>query len=341
MAKEKENGMANVGEEKKAEVSGKGMIGGFDLDDIVKRAQSLYGKDKAGAMQIGTGKSLVRPVGDKDFILWRKNNFWQELTGLKGIPFSKFVQVSGKMDSGKSSLAGQFMVEAQEQGYFVILWDSEQKFSPERYDNHLGGDSSKLLVVDTNSIIDGVGAITNLVRIIKEKSEEAKIFIVWDSIGASLNKTENDDEINDMSKQPGIAAKENGWACKRFGKLINNYQNRATGEHTIAILAVNQVYSQLMTPGLKEKGGEALQYFSSIIVQLTRKRDLNKVKGGKKIKFGILTRARVKKNHLFSGTENVAELDVVVSADGLSLPDEIKKKDVEVQGWDDADNDSE
>ncbi len=338
MAKGKEN-MGSV-ENSDGGKPEKRLVAGLDLDAIVKAAQSLYGKDKAGAMQIATGKSLVRPTEDRDFILWRKNNFWQELTGLKGIPFSKFVQISGKMDSGKSSLAAQFMVEAQDQGHFVILWDSEQKFSPERYDDHLGGDSSKLLVVDTNSIIDGVDAISKLVRMIKEKSAEAKIFIVWDSIGASLNKTENDEDNNDMSKQPGIAAKENGWATKKFGKLINNYQNRDTGEHTIAILAVNQVYAQLMAPGLKEKGGEALQYFSSIIVQLTRKKDLNKVKGGKKIKFGILTRARVKKNHLFSGTENVAELDAVVSADGLSLPDDIKKKDTEVQGWDDSDSDS-
>jgi RecA/RadA recombinase len=199
----------------------------------------------------------------------------------------------------------------------------------------MGGRSSDLLVVDTNDIIGGAKAVAYFIHAIKEQKHDAKILVVWDSVGASINSTESDEDEEDFSRQPGVAAKENGWALRKFNKLMNQYINKETGGATIAVLCINQVYANIGSVGVTEKGGQTLQYLSSLIIQLTRKKDLTRVKNGKKLKFGIQSVARTKKNHLFDGADVIAQTDIVVSASGIHLLDEIKKSS-DIKIWDES-----
>jgi hypothetical protein len=165
--------------------------------------------------------------------------------------------------------------------------------------------------------------------------------LVWDSVGASLNTTEDvdDDDNEDYSKQPGVSAKQVKWAIKKLNAMISRYRNPKTGQQTIAACLVNQVYSNIGSVGYKEAGGDGLYYFSSIILNLSRKTDLSRVRQGLKIKYGIVTRAKVKKNHLFDGEDCIAELDLVISADGIQLENEVKSKadKAGITGWDEKD----
>ena len=312
----------------------------LDINKLVKKAQETYGKKDQGlARQLSTGKTIIRPSEDKDFIVWTKGDHWKALTNLKGIPYGRIVQISGKPDSGKSTHAMAFMKFAQDQGTLVILWDSERKFSPTRFDDKIGGNSDQLLVIDTNKIIDGAKAVAQLVHAAKEMNPNVKILIVWDSVGASLNSTEDRDD-EDFSQQPGVSAKETSYAIKKFNKLANKYMNKETGEETLATLVINQTYASIGmgAPTQIEKGGNEIYYLSSIIVQLSRKQDLNRVKDGNKYKYGIVSRAKIKKNHMFEGNECISELDLVISADGIHLAKDIKSiKDIE--GWDSEDED--
>lgn len=313
----------------------------IDINKLVTKARSFYQKkDQGHASKLSTGKNIVRPTLDEDFVVWSGGSHWKALTGLRGIPFGRLIQISGKSDSGKSTHAMGFMKFAQDQGVLVILWDSERKFSASRFDNKMNGCSDDLLVVDTNNIIDGSKAVANFIHAAKEMDPNIKILVVWDSVGASLNSTEDVDDEEDYSKQPGVAAKETNYAIKKFVKLANRYSNKETGKDTIAILAINQTYA---TIGMgmsvqKEKGGDGIYYHSSVIIQLSRKKDLTKVKGGDKYKYGIVSRAKVKKNHLFDGDECISELDIVVSADGIGLVKETKNS-ADIKGWDDPDED--
>lgn len=303
----------------------KKVVAGLDLNKLIKNAQESYGKKEGGlAKALSTGDCISRPTDDDDFIRWTFGDHWETLTHLKGLPFGRIVQLSGKPDSGKSSHAMAFMKAAQDQNVLCIIWDAERKFSAARFDNHMKGDSSSLLLVDTNSIIDGARGVAELVNAAKEQDPEVKILIVWDSVGASLNRSENSDETEDMSLQPGMNAREVSWAIKKFNKLINRYRNRETGKESIAVLVVNQTYANIGSVGQTEKGGSELYYLSSLIIQLSRKGDLTHIRGGERYKFGITSRAKVKKNHLFAGDESVAEMDVVVGADGIHLAKDVK-----------------
>lgn len=320
-----------------AKTENKNVVANIDINKLVKKAQESYAKKDQGlAKKLSTGKTIIRPSEDKDFILWTKGEHWKSLTSLKGLPFGRIVQISGKPDSGKSTHAMCFMKFAQDQDVLVILWDAERKFSPKRFDEKMGGTSDNLLVVDTNKIIDGAKAVAQFVHAAKEMNPDSKILIVWDSIGASLNSTEDKEDDEDFSQQPGVSAKETSYAIKKFNKLSNKYTNNETGEATIATLVINQTYASIGmgAPTQIEKGGNEVYYLSSVIIQLSRKKDLNRVKGGDTYKYGIVSRAKVKKNHLHEMDECIAEMDLVVSADGIHLAKDVKNFD-DIKGWDD------
>jgi RecA/RadA recombinase len=316
------------------------LVAGIDINKLVKKAQDTYGKkDQGFAKQLSTGKTIIRPAEDKDFVVWTKGDHWSALTGLRGLPFGRVIEISGKPDSGKSTHAMVFMKCAQDQGVLVILWDAERKFSAKRFDEKMGGNSDQLLVVDTNKIIDGAKAVAQLIHTAKEMNPNVKILVVWDSVGASLNSNEDKEDDEDFSAQPGKAAIENNYAIKKFNKLMHRYMNRETGEDSITTLVINQTYTTIGAgvPTQKEKGGDGIYYLSSVIVQLSRKQDLTRTRGGEQYKYGIVSRAKVKKNHLFEGDESIAVLELVISADGIHLAKDIKSFD-DIKGWD-ADDD--
>lgn len=300
----------------------------FNLESIVNKARGFYKKtETAIAKQISTGVDIVRPEKDSDFVKWTSSDHWAKLTGILGIPFGKIVQISGKPDSGKSTHAACFMVDAQKQGVLVILWDSEGKFAKRRFEEKMGGNASDLIIVNTNNIEEGAVAIANIVYAAKSEYPKCKILLVWDSVGASINSKENDEDTEDFSSQPGVDAREIGRSIRKINKLMFKYFNKETGEHSIAALIVNQVYDNIGSVGSKEKGGGQLAFLSSIIIQMSRVTDLIKTKNKVKVKHGIVTRAKVKKNHLFDGDECVAELNLEVSSSGIKIYGASKSSD--------------
>jgi RecA/RadA recombinase len=313
----------------------------FDINKIVDIAKSSYAKgDRGLASQLTTGSDLVRPKSDDDFVLWTFGDTWSKGVGLRGLPFGRLVQIAGKVDSGKSTHALLFALAAQQQGTVVIYWDSERKFAATRFQK-MGGDPAKLLMVDTNNIVNGCKAVAQMVHATKEAYPKAKILIVWDSVGASISSVEDKEDTEDINMQPGVTAKEVSWAVRKFNKLINKYFDRENGKETIAALAINQTYVSIGgygAPTQIERGGTELGYLSSVIVQLSRKQDLTRTKDGDKYKYGIVSKMKVRKNHLHDQETNLDSVDIVVSADGIYLASDIKSFD-DIQGWDDKDGD--
>lgn len=296
----------------------------IDINKVVADTRATYGKkEKSLKDQIGTGANITKPTEDHQFVLWKESH-WEDLTGIKGLPFGYIVQIAGRPDSGKSSHAMAFMKQAQDQGVTVIFWDSEKKFSTKRYDDYFGGSSENMLWIGARAILEGGDAIARVISAIKAQSPNEKVLVVWDSVGGSLAKNESEQSLLD-GKQMAAAAKENGQVVRSFVNLMEKYKNKETNEDTIAFLLINQVYSNIGAPGQKESGGQKVEFHSSVILQLTRKSDLLIQREGKKYKTGIVTRAKVKKNHLFDGKDNIAELEVAVTASDVMVYEKKKK----------------
>lgn len=296
----------------------------IDISKIVKEVKGRYGKKTGLACDVGTGTDTVLSTSDSAYVLSDRVEFWKPLVGIRGIPYGRIIQISGKEDSGKSTTAMLFMKAAEDSGSVIIFWDSEKKFDVSRYRDRMGGNPDNMLVSRSKLIVEGAKQVAWFIDAVKSQDPNKKILVVWDSVGSTQSSVNGEDENDDYSRQPGVDAREVGFALKKLVGRMERYRNPETGEDTIGILCINQVYANIGSHGHKERGGSQLAFLSSVIVQLTRKKDLVKTRGGFKIKYGILTRAKVKKNHLFSGEDCVAELDLIVTADGIFLEDKTR-----------------
>jgi RecA/RadA recombinase len=299
----------------------------LNIAEIVEKAKGRFSKKNSSiAARMKTGDQIILSSNPEDYISSPETDeFWKPLTGLLGLAFGRIFQIAGKPDSGKSTAAMMFMKAAQDRGYLVNLWDVEGKFDSMRYRDRIGGKPEDILVAPSRNIIEGVKQVAAYVKTIKEMDRSQKILIVWDSVGGSLNSAE-DEENDDFSKQPGVTAREVSWGIRRFNQLIERYRDD-DGNYTIAVLCINQVYANIGSVGTKQKGGLELEFLSSLILEMSRKGSLTKVRKGQKIRYGIKTVARVRKNHLFGGEDCIAELDLIVSAGGIVLAQKVNDVD--------------
>lgn len=296
----------------------------IDIAGIVAETQKLYSKDKKAQGMITTGDTIRQEYEAKDGVPVPKGHPLAELVGLPCVPYNKIVQISGPPDSGKSTSSGQLMASAQNSGHVVILWDSEDKFDAHRFEKQFGGQAADILLVKTNEILQGGEKVRKLITVIKDKYPKVPVLIVWDSVGGSQARGAAERELDsEKHGQPGQDAKENGSVMKMMVGLVNKYPD------SIAMVLINQVYAKIgfMQHGNQESGGKKIEFHSSLIIQLKRIKVLTKVVNKVKVKYGILTRATVSKNHLSQSETSLHQLDFEITAAGAKVSTEHAEDD--------------
>lgn len=285
----------------------------ISVADIVAETQKLYKKDAAGAAMIGTGDLIRKPTKPEDFVLAPKGHPWQTLTGMLGLPYDSIVQIAGAYDSGKSTVAGQFMAAAQKQGVNVILGDSEKKFDKLRFEKHFGGNSKELLVVQSTMIRKLAGGMLKYIKTIKTMDPDAKILLVHDSIGGSVSRSRAERDIDDAkSNQPGSEAVENSDYMKHVVATMDKYPG------SIALLLINQMTDKIGfgQKGQSRSGGHKISFHSSLIIEMRKIKTLTKVVNKVEQKTGIITSAKIDKNHLSTTENSVNKMNILVNASG-------------------------
>ncbi len=298
----------------------------FNIGAIVADVQKLYNKDPKAKAMITTGDTIRQTYTAKDGVPVPEGHPLRELVGLPCVPYNKITQISGPPDSGKSTSSGQLMAAAQKSGHLVILLDSEDKFDAQRFDTKFGGNSAEVLLVKTNEILQGGEKLRKLAVAVKDKYPDAKLFLVWDSVGGSQARGAAERELDsEKHGQPGQDAKENGAVMKMFVGLINKYND------SISVLLINQVYAKIgfMAHGDAESGGKKIEFHSSLIIRLKRVKTLIKTVKGQKVKYGIITRATVTKNHLSQSDTSLHQLDFEITASGANVSSEQSEGDIE------------
>jgi len=296
----------------------------FDIQAIVSDVQKLYNKDKKSQNMIVTGDTIRQTYTAKDGVPIPAGHPIRELVGLPCLPYNKIVQVSGPPDSGKSTCAGELLASAQNTGHIGAVWDAEDKFDAQRFDTKFKGKAADLIIIKTNEILQGGEKMRKSVIAIKTRYPDAKILLVWDSVGGSQARGAAERELDsEKHGQPGQDAKENGAVMKMFVGLINKYPD------SISILLINQVYAKIgfMQHGDAESGGKKVEFHSSLIVRLKRIKPLIKTVKGLKVKYGILTRATVSKNHLSQSETSLHQLDFNIEASGSKVSEEQSEGD--------------
>ena len=287
----------------------------IDVSLIVKDMQKLYAKDKKAQSIICSGDSVKTFYTETDGAPFPQGHPLQALTSLPCIPYNKIMQVAGKPDCGKSTFAAELMASSQKANVQVIIWDAEDKFDANRF-TAMGGIPKDLLLIKTNEILKGAELVRKYIIAIKEQDLEAKILLVWDSVGGSQSRSHAERELDsERHAQPGQDAKENGSVMKMLVALINKYPD------SIATYLVNQTYAKIgfMQKGDATSGGTKIEYHSSLIIMLKRIKVLTKTVKGVVTKYGIITRATVSKNHLSPSATSVHQMDFQITAEGAKL----------------------
>jgi recombination protein RecA len=243
----------------------------FDISkfrkDITKSIQGLSIGFNDPTDWIGTGNYALNYLISGDFN--------------KGIPLGKVTVFAGESGAGKSYIcSGNIVKNAQEQGIFVILVDTENALD-ESWLHALGVDTdpAKLLKLNMSMIDDVAKAISTFMIDYKELPEQDRMKVLWviDSLGMLLTPTDvNQFEAGDMKGDMGRKP-------KALTALVRNCVNMF-GSYGVGLVATNHTYASqdMFDPDDKISGGQGFIYASSIVVAM-KKMKLKEDEDGNKV----------------------------------------------------------
>jgi RecA/RadA recombinase len=196
----------------------------------------------------------------------------------KGVPLGKVTVFAGESGAGKSFIcSGNLVRNAQEQGIYVILIDSENALD-EQWLHALGVDTSedKLLKLNMAMIDDVAKTISEFMKEYKAMAEKPKVLFVIDSLGMLLTPTDVDqfeagNMKGDMGRKP-----------KALTSLVRNCVNMF-GSYNVGLVCTNHTYASqdMFDPDDKISGGQGFIYASSIVIAM-RKLKLKEDESGDK-----------------------------------------------------------
>ena len=199
----------------------------------------------------------------------------------KGIPLGKVTVFAGESGAGKSYIcSGNVIKNAQEQGIYVVLIDSENALD-ESWLRALGVDTSedKLLKLNMAMVDDVAKTISVFMKDYRATPEEdrPKVLFVLDSLGmlmtnVAVNQFDSGDLKGDMGHKP-----------KALKSLVTNCVNMF-GSCNVGLIATNHSYESQdpYNPDPKISGGSGFVYASSIVVAM-KKLKLKEDEAGNKV----------------------------------------------------------
>jgi len=223
----------------------------------------------------------------------------------KGVPLGKVTVFAGESGAGKSYFcSGNIIKNAQEQGIYVILVDSENALD-ESWMQALGVDTSpdKLLKLSMAMIDDVAKTISTFMSEYKAlpDGERPKVLFVIDSLGmlltpTDINQFDSGDLKGDLGRKP-----------KALTALVRNCVNMF-GSYNVGMVCTNHTYASqdMFDPDDKISGGQGFIYASSIVVAM-RKLKLKEDEDGNKISdvMGIRAACKVMKTRYAKPFESV------------------------------------
>lgn len=187
----------------------------------------------------------------------------------KGIPLGKVTVFAGESGAGKSYIcSGNVIKNAQSQGIFVVLIDSENALD-EAWLQALGVDTSeeKLLKLNMAMINDVGKTISTFMKDYKAMAIEdrPKVLFVIDSLGMLMTDIQVDQF--DAGNMKG----DMGHKPRQLKTMVTNCVNMI-GSCNVGIIATNHSYESQdpYSPDPKISGGSGFVYASSIVVAMKK-----------------------------------------------------------------------
>lgn len=282
----------------------------YNLNKIVEDAQKLYNKTPSKLNNIGLGSKL-RGLEDSDFLIMPE--WWQKGTNTKGLPFGKIVMIAGDSDSGKTSCAIEAMKAAQQQEVAVLYVETEGKTTTKDLENW-GVDASQVMLVQESIAERAFEAMFALWDEFFKSYPRGRLLVVFDSLGNVVSMRDSEIDLTTSNQKPGGKGQIN-----RLGlnKLVAKRD-----ENDVAVLIINYTYANIGSPGVTNAGGKAVNFFSCLTYQTSRKQWLEKTVKGVKHRIGAKVQWRLFKNHIDKANPGPKSIELDITAEGIKLSGE-------------------
>jgi recombination protein RecA len=190
-----------------------------------------------------------------------------------GLPYGRQVLIWGSKSSAKSSLCLQMIGLAQKEGKVCAWIDAEMSYD-KKWAEHMGVDTSKLIVSKARTINDMVDVGVNLM-------EAGVDMIVVDSITSLLPAIyfeKDSDELKQLenTKQIGAESRDfsNAW------KMLN-YANNKVKPTLLVLISQSRNNISAMYTSQQPTGGQATKFYSSTVIKLFSSESDNQAIKGK------------------------------------------------------------
>lgn len=279
----------------------------YNLDKVISDTQKLYNKTPNKLNNVGLGSKL-RGLEDTDFLIMP--DWWQKATNTKGIPFGKIVMIAGDSDSGKTSCAISAMKAAQSQDVAVLYVETEGKTTTQDMLSW-GVDPNQVMLVQESIAERAFEAMFAVWDGFFKSYPDGKLLVIFDSLGNVVSARDAEMDLTTSNQKPGGKGQIN-----RLGlnKLIAKRD-----EDDVAVLIINYTYDNIGSPGKTNAGGKAVNFFSSLTYQTSRKQWLEKTVKGEKHRIGARVQWRLFKNHIDKANPGPKTVELDITASGIEL----------------------
>lgn len=278
----------------------------FKMSELANNIRKQFKDNHKIASRIGVGSNLSK-LEDKDYIIMPP--WWRHCTGVAGLPFGKLVMIAGDSDSGKTSAAIEAMKAAQTQEVGVIYVETEGKTTEADLKNW-GVDPENILLIKSSIAEEAFELMFAAWDGFKASYPGAPLLIIFDSIGNVVSQRDSEIDLTEQNSKPGGKGQVN--------RLAINKMVAKRDEDNAAILIINYTYDNIGSPGKTNAGGKAVNFFSSLTFQTTRKGWHEKQIKGEKVRVGADVQWKLFKNHLDRSGVKKKEFTLRITSEGIT-----------------------
>jgi RecA/RadA recombinase len=192
----------------------------------------------------------------------------------KGIPSGRIIGFSGPTSCGKTYIINKILANAQKEGRYVVVFDTENAVDAQSATN-MGMDPSRVKYCPVETVEQCRNQISQFLDSVIEKKLKSQFIISVDSLG-NLVSTK---EMNDVSS--GKEAMDMGARAKGLKSMLRVLTHKAA-KADVPIIFSNHIYTNPteLFPGVvkQQSGGSGPLYMSSVLVQMAVKNE--KASGG-------------------------------------------------------------
>ena len=205
-----------------------------------------------------------------------------------GIPVGRITECYGGTSTGKTLIAMELAISAQQSGFDVLYYDTETAFHRPLFER-LGGDADAVVYRTPNTVEELFDDLEKMLKLREQHRRKMPLLVVWDSVAASSSIEEMEKPMTDHTS-PALHARAISKAWRKLTRMIP--------QHDVCMFIVNQTRSRIGSY-IKEDttfGGKAIGFYSSVRLELKVIGKIMVRKGKKRRISGINVRATVKKN---------------------------------------------